>query len=119
MECCKEMLDKNLVRRVLEKCGRKRDSAVCGREVSEKSYIYIYKDILRVGEKCCRVERSREGSGKSVVETWCREVLDKSFVEMCCIEVSEKSFVENCWRRVLQRCVVERVLEKSLIEMCG
>lgn len=42
MECCKEMLDKNLVRRVLEKCGRKRDSAVCGREVSEKSYIYIY-----------------------------------------------------------------------------
>ena len=41
MECFKEMLDKNLVRRVLETCGRKRDSAVGGREVSEKSYIYI------------------------------------------------------------------------------
>lgn len=93
--------------------------AQCVVEKCRRRVIYIYKDILRVGEKCCRVERSREGSGKSVVETWCREVLDKSFVEMCCIEVSEKSFVENCWRRVLQRCVVERVLEKSLIEMCG
>ena len=75
MECFKEMLDKNLVRRVLETGGRKRDSAVGGREVSEKSYIYIYniylyihthiyiyiyiyyRDILRVGEKCSRVEK--------------------------------------------------------------
>ena len=69
MECFKEMLDKNLVRRVLETCGRKRDSAVGGREVSEKSYIYniyiyihthiyiYYRDILRVGEKCSRVEK--------------------------------------------------------------
>lgn len=47
MECCKEMLEKNLVSRVLEKCGRKRDSAVCGREVSEKSVIEAFYVLER------------------------------------------------------------------------